>query len=55
MEVVLRNVRHGDGYRRKYIYADLETPDGDLMIAGTLDYIMKAVSDRGYTLVRGKP
>ena len=33
------NIRRGTGKRSQYVYANLYSPSGELLIAATLDYI----------------
>ncbi len=35
----IRNIRRGDGFRSRWVYACLYGPDDKLLISATLDYI----------------
>ena len=39
---VIKNIRPGKGLRKQYVYASLYSPDGELLISATLDYINDA-------------
>lgn len=43
----ISNIRQGKGERSCYIYADLRAPNGDLLIAATLEYINKRILECG--------
>ncbi len=55
MLVILKDIYHGTGARSSIIYAHLYSADtGDLVISATLDYILNAIEERGYILVKEK-
>lgn len=50
-EYYISNIRKGNGERSIYTYAELrETETHELVISSTLDYIQKAIKERGYKL-----
>jgi hypothetical protein len=42
----ITNVRRGKGARQVYIYAQLQSASGEILISATLDYIMQALRER---------
>lgn len=43
----IRNIRNGTGSRSNIVYAALYGPDDELLIAATLDYIVKQIEIAG--------
>lgn len=53
MHMILKDIYHGKGNRSTFIYATLvHAESGQMAISGTLDYILTAVAERGYILVK---
>ena len=47
----ITNIALGKGNRDRYIYALLvDSTTGEVFISATLDYILKAIRDRGYAV-----
>jgi hypothetical protein len=40
------NIRRGKGERSIYIYAELRSSSGQLLVSATLDYILKILDER---------
>ncbi len=50
--VRVTNIHRGSGARNKYIYAMLNDAEtGESIISATLEYVLKAISEREYNLV----
>lgn len=43
----ISHIHQGKGKRSCYVYADLYSPDGELLISATLDYINKKIIKQG--------
>lgn len=40
----IKNIRRGTGSRERFIYGDLYSSKGELLISATLDYILKELN-----------